>query len=221
MIIIGLIGAKGSGKSTFAAMAKEAFPSVYVGALADKLKLVCSKITGIYLDDFSDPTRKERFIGRALSLGEEDVASALDSFGIVPVVDNVKPHIDARFYTPRQIAQYVGTEILRSQDADIHCKGLMSIVPAGTVLIVTDIRFPNELKFFYEGQDKFVPVYIHNSSAEKRAMSDTHESERHIANMTQKVASNNVVFNNGSMEQLKEQMLAILRPLMVKEIGPC
>lgn len=213
MIVIGLIGAKGSGKSTFAAIAKKRFPFVQEGALANKLKDVCSAFLGIPRLDFDDPNLKEQYLGKYLGrpaeLNSHNVASIMNEFGIIPTTESVNPHVyTATFFTPRQVAQYIGTEVLRSIDPDIHCKGLMQDQPKDGVLIVTDIRFPNELEFFMNKfGSSFFPIYIANAHAEAAAAKDAHESEAHVQTLAKSCRH---IDNEESLDVLEMKVVNLL-----------
>lgn len=226
MIVIGLIGAKASGKSTFAKIAKERFPTaVREGALADRLKQACSFALDIPREYFDLPHTKERYVGGSalgyrwgapVMLTENTTAQFLDEFQL-PLNDaNVLPHVGKRFYTPRQIAQYVGTEVLRAVDPEVHCKGLMltvgEMLPQPECLIVTDIRFPNELAFFMNKfGTQFYPTYVANAAAEVVAMHDGHASESHLYDLA---ASCRKIDNNGSLEDFETRVQNYMDGLM-------
>lgn len=227
-VVIGLVGSKGSGKTTFAETVAAAYPNVQVMALANRLKNVCSRVLNIDREAFDDPARKERLIMKfgygllpvtgsnytpsIVNLRSNDVADILDSFRITPTDDNVLPHVGKRLYTPRQVAQYVGTEVLRSQDPDVHCKGLMLDAPIDQPFIVSDVRFPSELKFFKDKfGSNFHAFYILNSRAEEAADNDEHESERYVAGLAE---SCRAVENNLSIGEFKARVLAKVKEIL-------
>lgn len=212
LIVIGLVGAKGAGKNTFAKVLRDRYEFIREGALADRLKDACAEAFYLPREAFDDPAQKERYVGSLdggryyfgpAPLDSHRAASIIDSFGFQPTDANVNPHIDRVFYTPRQIAQYVGTEVLRALSPDVHCLGLMKDQPQSGVLVVTDIRFPNELAFFMNRYGtNFFPVYVSNDKAEAKAASDAHESERHVLDIAKSCRR---IDNNGSLEDLERQ----------------
>jgi hypothetical protein len=124
-------------------------------------------------------------------------------------MENVYPHVGKVFFTPRQVAQYVGSEILRTLDEDIHCKGLMASAPDCEILVVTDIRFPNELEFFKNQGVSFIPAYVHNGLAEARAARDTHQSESHLASLAAS-CGHTLIDNNSTILKLKFNIEEVL-----------
>ena len=239
LVIIGLVGAKGAGKSTFARIAKEVLPNAVEGALANRLKDVCARVFQVPRGSFDHPDQKERYLGNQyvqvpgskaefaprggpIRLNEHTVAQCVDSFGYQPSQDNVYSHTDKTLYTPRQLAQYVGTEVLRSLDPDVHCKGLMMDAPKEGILIVTDIRFPNERAFFEKlAGDLFFPVYVRNERAEAEAAKDPHQSEQHLKAISEDCY---VAENDGTLEEFEaaikshcQSIIEILSPPVVVE----
>jgi hypothetical protein len=212
MIVIGLVGAKQSGKSTFAEIVQKRYPFVRQGALADRLKQACSSLLNISLRHFNDPSMKEKeFGGHGILLSGYDVSILLSQFEL-PSTDenlNLAEHTTTFLETPRQVAQYVGTEVLRTVDPDVHCKGLMLTVeemkPKPGVFIVTDLRFPNEYEFFASrfGTD-FYPTYISNGKAEAVAAKDQHESERHVLEIAKSCRR---IDNEGSLPDFEAKVI--------------
>lgn len=214
-VVIGLMGAKGSGKSTFADIAHQRYPVVNVFALADKLKLACAEELGLPIQAFTDPGSKERLmLHGSRELTHDAVAALLDQFGIVPTDENVVRHVGKRLYTYRQVAQYVGTEILRSQDPDIHCKGLMLALPKENVsFMVTDIRFLNELKFFRKTfPSAFYAFYIKRDSADIAAAKDKHASEQQLPLLA--AEANFTVFNDGTLPQFVDKVVSAVAGIL-------
>jgi energy-coupling factor transporter ATP-binding protein EcfA2 len=205
-IIIGLVGYKQSGKSTTVEILKEFIPSIKEVSFAGKMKNVCSELFNIPRNYFDDGKIKELPLEEAVTLDEVNVAAILKAYD-VPDSDLDKftrPHIGKVLHSPRQIGQYVGTEVLRAVHTDIHIIHAFKDLPQEGIFVVSDIRFPNELE--YPRSQKgviFTPFYIDNSKAAAIAEGDTHESERHIKNLKKECT---VINNNGSMENLRLQI---------------
>ena len=130
-VVIGLVGVKTSGKSTTANIMKKIFQDdVIEAALADKLKNVCSEIFNVPREHFDRQDLKEIPFSSNKTLTKETISLVLTGFGIKETEDllnfyNKNNIIDKQLSSPRQIAQIVGTEVLRAAgDEDIHCKNV-------------------------------------------------------------------------------------------------
>lgn len=176
--IFGLIGAKSSGKTTAFDFIKELIPVQEI-TLAGKLKDVCAEIFCIPRHHFDDHRYKERELDAPVFLTTKLLMQIYDYYFRYPDYDKyIRPHVGMILYTPRQIAQYIGTEVLRAVDTDIHCMAATEITDGG-VWVVTDMRFVSEYKFFKERwPELFYPIYIRNPGAEIAAARDQHASEQ-------------------------------------------
>ena len=177
-IIIGLIGAKQAGKTTAFETLSRMVPVEEI-TLAAKLKDVCSEIFEVPREAFDKSHLKEQSFDIPINLDVSNLNRVFSSYGLRPDYDKfIRPHIGKILYSPRQIAQYVGTEVLRAFEPDIHCR-VAAENCLGTIGIVTDMRFPNEYEYFAK-HSGFIPVYIKNRAAEMAASRDTHSSEAHL-----------------------------------------
>lgn len=211
-VIIGLVGAKGAGKSTFADAASAAVPELKQLALANKLKDASSDAFYVPREYFDDVSRKEAELRDFRVVGEDQVRQIIAAFGFLPTDGLVRPHVGKILTTPRAIAQYVGTEILRDVDPYVHCHGLMQDAPKDDPFIVTDIRFPNELEFFQRLEGvQFFPVYVSNVKAEAAAAQDPHPSERHLRTLA---ATCLKVENEGTIEDLQASAVRCVKVLL-------
>jgi len=209
-VIIGLVGAKGSGKSTALEFIENKYPGkVTEITLAKKLKDVCSTVCRLDREWLDSHKFKEKDLVSPVYLTKESVLEIFRSYDILePDFDlYVRSHIGKILYTPRQVAQYVGTEVLRAFDSDIHCKAAVLGVE-GEVGVVTDIRFPNEMEFFKEnGGDDFFPLYIKNTGAEIKAAKDTHESESYLGVLRDQSVQ---VSNESTLDAFRLELLSIV-----------
>ena len=210
--IIALTGVKTSGKSTAFNFVKEAYPEVREIQLAKRLKDACSDVLGIERDAFDNPAKKEVALETPVYLDQAKVESLIRYFGFEPDYDkHVRAHVGTVLETPRRAAQYVGTEILRAVDPDVHCKGSVLGLPEDGLFVVTDMRFLNEYDFFAKNYKfEFFPFYIQSDRAEFNA-TDMHPSERQVlevAKLCKKLP------NNGSMEDLKAMVLEEISSVM-------
>lgn len=204
--IIGLTGVKGSGKTTCFNFIQKACPSASEIMLAGKLKDVCAETFELPRSVFEDPAVKEKELDKLVVLDAHNLSFLINKFGQPFNTDaHIRPHLNKVLHTPREVAQYIGTEVLRSVDDLIHCKGAVMDLPEDGIFVVTDIRFWNEFDFFADQKDiQFVPFYISNYAAETVAAKDTHASERYILEIAKKCEK---LDNNGSMEDFQNMVV--------------
>lgn len=207
--IIGLTGVKGSGKTTSFGILKTILPELQEITLANRLKQASAEVFGIPRLDFDDPKVKEKELETPVRFDTPSVEALIRHFGVEPDFEkHVRPHLGKVLHTPRQIAQYVGTEVLRNVDEQIHCKGSVLGLPESGLFVVTDMRFWNEYHFFALNPEvKFVPVYIANRTAEAKASGDTHVSEKYVLEIAKECYQ---VDNNGDFQNLTEELNRIL-----------
>ena len=206
MIIMAFTGVKGSGKTTASGFLKELCPKVTEITLAKRLKDAASLALNVDRNSMDDPKVKEKEMPEPVYLDEVNVRKIFDFFQVTPDYDkHIRPHIGKVLHTFRQVGQYVGTEILRNFDEDIHCKGACIDVKQDGIYVVTDMRFIGEYDYFKRNYtDSFHPFYIQNHLAEVKI--DNHPSERQVlevAKLCQKVT------NNGTMDDLKRRISEI------------
>jgi hypothetical protein len=204
MIIIGLMGAKGSGKTTAFNFIKERLPYVGEITLAAKLKNVCSEVFEIPREYFDSHKYKEQYLQTPVYLDQKKLQIIYKDFLIdYPNYDtDIRPHVGVILDTPRKIAQYVGTEVLRKTVGTVHCINAFKtfLDSNAAVGVVTDIRFPNELTFFKAKAEVFIPIFIKNTAAEIAASKDSHESESYLSNLA---AASICVPNETTLENFK------------------
>lgn len=124
-IVIGLHGAKGSGKDHFFKVARDAFPDLNVQKIA-----------------YADPIKNE--VCRIFDLANEDQYDAFKRAHVTYQLPGYTNHVVAgrqvvreigmmmRGYNPQQFVEYVENSIKSYPDVDIWC--------------ITDMRFENELQ---------------------------------------------------------------------------
>lgn len=188
-LIIGFTGVKESGKTTAYEAIKNVYPKIQEVMLAKKLKDACSEVLGIPRNYFDDQAFKEKFLEDPIYLSQELVENLYKSYdlGSINYESHVRPHIGKLIYTPREAAQYVGTEVLRAVDPDIHCNSAMKFVPDAPIYIVTDMRFWNEFDFFKNNKEvHFSSFYIKNPKAEAKLGDNPHGSEKYVLEIGRK-----------------------------------
>lgn len=196
-VIICLAGQKRAGKDTVANVLKsEGFTQL---ALADSLRDLSARAFEIPLDTFINDNTKEKLFDTPVYLKPDHLAVIEQivekewGFEITPEAHNkLLEHLETPFKHPRNLLQYVGTDILRQCiDDDIFLKLASNRVDnvVGDV-VISDCRFKNEREFFKSkgatlvlvkraslkqstdghisendlGEDKDYDVIIHNDS---------------------------------------------------------
>lgn len=208
-----LTGVKQAGKSTLARVARELNANVVELAIADKLKNACAKVFNVPRSHFDLSEFKEKDLDTYAYLDPENVAGVIREFGVEPDYEkHVRPHLGVILETPRRIAQYFGTEVLRSIDDRIHCLGTLHGLPEEGTFIVTDMRFPNEYEFF-SGQTALVDtIYVHNARAEALSAKDAHISEKFIKEIGAKCHFR--LANNDTLEAYETSVRTLLQQLL-------
>ena len=214
--VIGLIGAKGAGKTTAFKAISSAFPGVVEITLAGKLKDTCAEVFNIPRDHFDSHEFKEKDLDTPAYMSLETVVSCLRSF--YPENEYhldfnlyVRPHMGKVLYTPRQVAQYVGTEVLRAMNPDIHCLAATRGVE-GNIFVVTDMRFPNELDFFKKDPETvFNAIYVKNTSAEVMAGKDPHPSERYLFDLARQA---HPIPNESSINEFEHNVISFVSTIL-------
>ena len=217
--IIGLTGVKTSGKSTAFNLLKEQIPGLIEIQLAKKLKDVCASVLGIERDSFDNPDKKEVLLDTPIYLDRRNVTEMIEAFGF-KVEDGraydalVRPHIGTVLESPRRVAQYVGTEVLRALDEGIHCIGATMGLPENGIFVVTDMRFTNEFDYFKKNySENFYPFHIQSNRAEAAGAGEMHPSERQVLETAKKCKR---IENNGTIQELKGKLLIELEDLLVE-----
>lgn len=214
--IIALTGVKFSGKTTAFNIVKEMIPEVIEIQLAKKLKDECARVFKIDRPLFDDPMRKELSLETPVYLDSANITELIRSYGVEPNYDvHVRPHIGMVLESPRRVAQYIGTEVLRTVDEDIHCMGATMNLPENATFVVTDMRFPNEYKFFknnYGGV--FYPFHVQNNQAELAGAQDMHPSERLVLETAKNCKK---IPNNASIPEFAELVKAEVRDVIARQ----
>lgn len=157
-MIIGLIGKKGSGKSTAAKIAKEEY-GFQVLSFAKPLKEMLSVALNQPMHYFTDPVLKES-IDLPIEPNEEFISKLIDYayYHLIPVSGRQKlamllelPKFPERV-TPRALMQFVGTDLFRNCVHDKYWIHVMEMEMAQlssrtTRFIFDDARFPQEVDF--------------------------------------------------------------------------
>ena len=120
MKIIGLTGFAKSGKSTAADILKSLGGQEV--AFAKHLKDVCSAVFGISRDHFDNQAFKEVHFAFCQTITKNDIEKILTYFEVPErfFPETIIKHQNTVLNSPRHVAQYIGTEVLRTIDQNIH-----------------------------------------------------------------------------------------------------
>jgi hypothetical protein len=215
--VIGLAGVKTSGKSTVTNIIKKLIPETVEVALADKLKNVSSEVFKLNREQFDKQSLKEVEFENPIILNYNHIVSVLNNFNVYTNEEQLKniygEIIGRELRSPRDIAQFIGTEILRATgDEDIHCNNLNLV--DNQVNVISDLRFLNEFEYFsnIEGVE-FIPMYVHRTLAESAVNENSHISEREVFMFSDKCLK---IDNNGTLENTENQIKNILLNKILK-----
>ena len=208
-VIIGLVAEKESGKTTTFNFIKAKLQDAVELMLAEHLKEVCAKVFKMEPIRFESQQEKKRLLEPAVTLTELQIVELGGLFELALPAEHVRKHIGKELKTTREILQYVGTDIMRAIDDDIHLKWAMRRAPLSNTYVVTDIRFPNEFEFFAK-EPGFLPFSIDRKKDSLGDSSANHASETHIPELKKRCLGE--IDNNGTVEQLKSQVDSLVVP---------
>lgn len=206
-MIISLSGTKRSGKSTAAKILTGEFNFTEI-ALADPLRYICSKVFNIPVETFLSDELKEKAFEYPVSLNSDYLGH------IEAIVENewgynineaahirFSHHEGQTFANPRQILQYVGTELIRGEIddniflelADRRINGIEGNV------VVSDVRF--ELEQLWAKKRGALMVLIKRPTLD--LPKDSHVSENQLNDETN---FNTVIMNDESLSRFQIEL---------------
>ena len=203
-VLIGLIGKKGSGKTTCYNIIKEELKPVQEIQLAKKLKDVCSKVFKIDRDYMDDPVLKEMDLDVPVKLTLLNLLKICFYFMVLPRPRTFK-HLGKELTTARKILQYVGTDVLRDIDKQIHLKRALWGLPKHGVFVASDVRFRDEMEYLHAWAYPYGWFFYVDRNIREI---DFHASEAEVRKL--KNISTRVINNNGNMEHLTNEIKAAL-----------
>jgi hypothetical protein len=212
--IIGLAGPKQAGKSTIAGMISSTFNAIDF-AIADKLKTNMSIIFDIPMRYFIDPELKEKHFDKPVFLNPLHIEKLISMYGAPS--KGMEFDYTRMFRNTRDIMQYMGTEVLRNMyGSDIHVSSLP--FRQGSINVITDVRFLNELEYLKSQKDRFVVhnIYVSREDAELQAMSSHHQSEREPLTLKDKCEF--IIDNNGSFAETERAMFNIMIKILAENL---
>lgn len=221
MNIIGIAGAKNSGKDLTFELIQKLVPNTTRLGLADFLKEACSVWLDLRRADMDDRIFKEMRDEQPDYLLGHDLGniwkaykcvlptlrcSAEDMYNVVEKLERTP------YYSIREALQLVGTDFLRTLSPDIHLDVADKFRDKSKLSVITDCRFPNEVEWVQRNGGKV--IYIARPEAEAAAYESTHVSERGILDLRQKC--DYLLQNDGTVEDLQLILSAILTDMGVE-----
>lgn len=232
MRVIGFVGPKGSGKDTAADLLRELKKAHGRISFAGPLKEICSKVFSIPSTLFHDPDLKERPFVELPSVGQDVVltssllkqvkkecAARLPEYDITTgfMIYNIDRVSIAGLEnqvmkSPRQLLQIIGTDLIRERVyKKWHLEAAFSETALaklkGTVFCVTDVRFVNEYQFLKDKfGDDFTCYYVERPEKEAVLDEATHPSELGVREIKALLPEENILKNDGTMEDFKEKL---------------
>lgn len=187
-MIIGLNGRMQSGKDTVATMLSQAFENIERVAFADKLKDSAAAALQITRDQLED-IKLRGFI--QIGLEDEDGGTFVNSL------------------SGREYLQYYGTEAHRDIFGDDFwvAQALDQQVTDGTILVVTDMRFPNEISAVIDRGG--IAVKVRREEADSKPI--LHPSEQTLPDED----FDYFLDNNGTKAELMNDVLMMASWIMV------
>lgn len=204
MKVIGLTGFAKSGKSTAAEILRSLGGQEV--AFAKHLKDVCAVVFSVPRDHFDNQAFKEVPFDFPIIIDPFDVERVLDLFEVPKrfVAQAILDHAGQQLTSPRHVAQYIGTEVLRSIDQNIHINMAFKLNSGSSAkfLICSDMRFDNELKAVQ--QTDGLTIGISRAKAVPANLENLHPSEKEIPNLISR--SDIVAENEGTIEDLQNMI---------------
>jgi hypothetical protein len=191
--LVGLIGPKQAGKTTVFEMLREG-QRVNEITLAGFLKDVCASVYEVDRNYFDDQSFKERALLFPRVITPNSITQIELAYRHVLGEDlwlEHRSHVGKLMYSPREIAQYIGTNILREARESIHLDVAEKLVKPDMLNVITDIRFPNELDWARDKGGK--TWYIYRPEADTAAKRAAHPSESGVPKLKEKAT---LVINN-------------------------
>ena len=196
-MIVGFGGRIGSGKTVLAKRMQEKFGGVRV-FFAIPLKDLCKKLLGLNTGTFERMKRNNDEINFKIDGYSAKIISDETGIGMDVVA---KWAADRVFRTPRDMAQQIGTDLIRTYNQDWHVNRIREMVKEydGHNIFFDDVRFPNEVRLIKElGGDMWYVVRPTLSNV------SNHESE---TSLTWHDCYPNIIVNDGTLEWMVSNWL--------------
>lgn len=167
MNIIGFAGRKRSGKTTLANFLKDEHNAVIL-TIANYLKYLCCELVNMTYDELN--INKDN--GYTFDIVPNDRWYKIINKETNIAINDIKKELKNKHITSiRQLLQVIGTDVIRKYNENWHVMKLNEAIesyPENTLIVVDDVRFPNEMKVIAEhsGEVFFIirPNYLEVSN---------------------------------------------------------
>jgi len=214
-IVVAFCGPSGSGKDTIVDHFINKGIFAKKASFADYLKNLCSKLTKLPKDYFYN--KKDEPLEKPFRLDEKQVLYIAEEvrravpYDVLPY-DKFKPakirrdkYIMKEMKTPREILQYVGTEVMKDFFGPVHAYLTCNQVKKSNGVIgISDLRFVDELETCNNFFKFFYPIRI---VGRNEKTGDLHRSE--VEYKTLKVFAE--IKNDGTLEDLFDSVESVLK----------
>jgi len=201
-MIIGFSGPKESGKTTsmniYSDMLTKKGISNNIVNFADKLKQVCMDVFELSYEQVHGKLKDANI--PPIILNEARISKCFEAYGIKRYDRGIVERFgNIALFTPRQVLQIIGTNVLRSHNDNIHTDYVMNAIKQSNIAVtlIGDVRFSNE----YLLCDKV--LYIENKDKEAVVKTSSHESELQVFTFKDRC---DIVDNNYGFDNLKTQL---------------
>ena len=170
MIVLGLGGRKGSGKSELAKVCEK--NGFVILSFASELK----KLVGEMTDKTIEEVQRDKEVTSSYKFSDEKLKylSKITEIDINIINSILK---DKEFTTIRQLLQVIGTDLIRKWNSDWHVNQFRKKMKTNVNYCFDDVRFPNEKRFIEEELNGicwfiFRPAYTNISNHESEISLD-------------------------------------------------
>jgi hypothetical protein len=182
--ILGLSGSAMAGKDTVADYLIEKHGWTGKLSFADNLKKMCLNIFNFTEDEVYTQEGKQKIFNAPIVFNRSHLGSIMfwmarthPNHRIPPeVLETVRSHVGKKFNTPREVLQFVGTEVCRTLIDSYHADVVREAAKEEGYWVITDVRFPNEGDLVLE-ELKGSVVSIVRAKDNSGALNTSHASE--------------------------------------------
>lgn len=205
IIIIGLAGRKRSGKDTAAkALIARGFKKL---SFAQPLKEICASMTGLPFEHFDKDILKDANLFEPILLKGGEINRLLEGLHeLAPLNRELAGSImmrctDMIFHTPRELMQFIGTDIVRDIISREYWTNTMrSKLRVANKVVITDMRFLEERQLLKSFGAKLVLINRIQEATERSG----HASENSLGNNED---YDTILFNDQGIKDLQNNLL--------------
>lgn len=161
-MILGLSGKALAGKDTVADYLLDNYGWTRKTGFASNLKAACMEVFNLNEFQVFDQEGKSKEFLDPLTTSPWHIRQLIDWMNKTHRVDltdkNYFSLIGKKLYTPRDILQFVGTEVMRYFVPNYHMEVVFRSVKPTENVIITDVRFPNEAQAILDNNGTLIRI---------------------------------------------------------------